>query len=457
MSGMPRGLGQTLAGWGNLPVQGTRVYRAHRWADAAETIRQAGAHGVIARGLGRSYGDAALNDGGSVLLGTRLDRLLAFDADTGVVECESGVSFGDLLRVFVPRGYFPPVTPGTKHVTMGGAIAADVHGKNHHRDGSFAAHLLDLRLLTASGEILTCSRAEHADAFWATCGGMGLTGMIMSARIRLRPVQSSFLLVDRTRCADLDQALEQFEKCDRFHQYSVAWIDCLARGRSLGRTVLMHANHAAPDQLPSAQRAAPLAWRKRRSRNVPVFAPGFMLNRWSVGAFNAVYYAAHPAREAHLCHFEPFFYPLDALGSWNRIYGRRGFIQYQVAFEPAHSRAGLIAVLDAIAASGRTPFLAVLKAFGQASGGMLSFPRAGYTLALDIPNHGTGLAKFAGSLNRVTLAHGGRVYLAKDAFLDAESFASMYPDADGFRAVKRRLDPSQRFSSSLARRIGLTG
>jgi FAD/FMN-containing dehydrogenase len=450
-----RGLHQNLAGWGNLPVQAACVYRAHRWGDAAEAIRQAGERGLIARGLGRSYGDAALNDGGAVLLSTRLDRMLAFDGETGVVECEGGVSLGALLRVFVPRGWFPPVTPGTKHVTVGGAIAADVHGKNHHRDGSFAAHVLDLRLLTGTGRILVCSREAHADAFWATLGGMGLTGVILSARIRLRRIQSSFVLVDQTRCADLDAALEQFEKRDRFYQYSVAWIDCLARGRSLGRTVLMHGNHAPPERLALAQRAAPLALRERRSRNVPFFAPAFLLNRWSVGAFNAAYYAAHPAREAQPCHYEPYFYPLDALGSWNRIYGRRGFIQYQVAFEPAHSRTGLIALLETIAASGRTPFLAVLKAFGPASGGMLSFPRPGYTLALDLPNRGPDLAQFVAELNRATLSHGGRVYLAKDALLDAASFARMYPDADRFRAVQRRLDPAQRFSSSLARRIGL--
>lgn len=444
-----------LSGWGNLPRQRASVYRAHRWRDVAEVVAKADGRGLIARGLGRSYGDAALNEDGAVLLLTRLDRLLAFDADAGVVECEGGVTLATLLEVFVPRGFFLPVTPGTRHVTVGGAIAADVHGKNHHRDGSLATFVLDLRVLVGSGDVLDCSRSRNSDLFWATVGGMGLTGVILSARLRLRAVRTSYMRVNYRRCADLDAVLEQFERSDRGCQYSVAWIDCMARGRALGRTVHMQADHAAPDDLPPAQRTMPLAPGRARQRNVPFHAPGFVLNPVCVRLFNAAYYARHPDRDAWLCHYAPFFYPLDALGNWNRIYGRRGFTQYQVAFEPAHSRAGLVALLEAIADSGRASFLAVLKSFGAPSGGLLSFPVNGHTLALDLPNRGSGLAQFIARLNRITLAHGGRVYLAKDAFLDAASFRAMYPAAADFLAVKRRVDPLGRFTSSLGRRIGL--
>jgi decaprenylphospho-beta-D-ribofuranose 2-oxidase len=454
---VPRCVRQRLSGWGNLPVHEASVYRAHRWHDAIDVVAQAcSGRGVIARGLGRSYGDAALNDAGAVLLLTRLDRLLAFDADAGVVECEGGVSLGDLLEVFVPRGWFLPVTPGTKHVTVGGAIAADVHGKNHHRDGSFAAFVLDLRLLTGAAEVVTCSREANQELFWATLGGMGLTGVVLSARLRLRAVRTGYMRVDTVRCASLDEVLQQFEESDRSWPYSVAWIDCMARGRSLGRTILMRADHAAPDELDASRRSAALQVRGAKQRNVPLFAPGALLNPFSVRLFNAGYYALHPARHGQLCHYEPFFYPLDALGHWNRIYGRSGFIQYQVAFPSHSSRVGLIALLEAISKSGRASFLAVLKSFGAPSGGLLSFPLFGHTLALDIPNRGSNFAQFVAGLNRITLAHGGRVYLAKDAFLDPDSFSSMYPAAARFRAVKQQSDPRARFSSSLSRRLGLT-
>jgi FAD/FMN-containing dehydrogenase len=453
---MQRPLQQTLSGWGNFPRQPAGVYRAHRWRDAMEVVANAPARGVAIRGLGRSYGDAALNAHGAILLTERLDRLLGFDPESGVVECESGVTFATLLEVFVPRGWFLPVTPGTRHVTVGGAIAADVHGKNHHRDGSLGTFVLDLRLLTGTGDVIECSREANVDAFWATIGGMGLTGVILSARLRLRPIRTSYMRVDTFRVAHLDEALERFEKNDPCYDYSVAWIDCMARGRALGRSVLLHARHAGAHDLGRSQAAQPLVAQPRRARNVPRFTPGGLLNARTVQLFNALYYARHPTREGSVCHFDAYFYPLDALGYWNRIYGPHGFIQYQVAFDAARSREGLIALLDAVSRSGRGSFLAVLKAFGRDSPGLLSFPRSGYTLALDIPHRGADFAQFVAQLDRITLAHGGRVYLAKDACLDAESFKAMYPAAGRFREVKRRLDPMERLSSSLARRVGLT-
>jgi decaprenylphospho-beta-D-ribofuranose 2-oxidase len=446
---------QRLSGWGNYPVQAARVFRPRRWAEALEVIAQTNGTGVLARGLGRSYGDAALNEGGNVLLSGGFDHFLSFDEATGVVECESGVTFADLLDVFLPRGFFPPVTPGTKHVTIGGAIAADVHGKNHHRDGSIAFAVEDFRLATGTGEIIACSREQNADAFWATIGGMGLTGVILSARIRLKRVSSAYMIVDEERVKDLDAALERFAATDGQYQYSVAWIDCLASGASLGRTVIMQGSHAEPEQLSTTQRTAPFARERGRKLVAPFFAPGFILGPASVRLLNNAYYRSHPSRGGVVCHCERFFYPLDAVANWNRIYGKRGFVQYQVAFESATSRQGLIELLEHVAKSRRASFLAVLKAFGQADEGFISFARPGYTLSLDIANTGPELVALARTLDAIALKHGGRVYLAKDACLSAESFAAMYPGAAQFKAVKQRLDPSGRFSSSLARRVGL--
>ncbi len=452
--GIIRARTQALTGWGNYHVHPARVYRPHAWREVIDVVARAGAGGITPRGLGRSYGDAALNDDGEVVLCTQLNRFLSFDPDTCVLECESGVSIGDLLEVFVPRGYFPPVTPGTKHVTIGGAIAADIHGKNHHRDGSFSFFVVDLHLLTATGEILTCSREEHPEVFWATVGGMGLTGVVLSARIRLLPITSAYLQVDTHRVGNLDEALARFAADDAHYAYSVAWVDCLARGAAAGRGVLMFANHADRSQLDAERRREPLSRPARRRASVPFFLPGFALNALSARAFNARYYAGHPSKRGELCHYEPFFYPLDGIENWNRVYGRRGFIQYQAAFEPHTGPAAIAALLALLRERGCASFLAVLKSLGQASGGLLSFARPGYTLSLDIPNPAR-LGEWVRALDALVVQHGGRVYLAKDACLNDDVFAAMYPSARQFKDVKQRIDPSERFTSSLARRIGL--
>ncbi|HET6882286.1 MAG TPA: FAD-binding oxidoreductase [Pirellulales bacterium] len=443
---------QVLAGWGNVAAERSLVCRPERVAELRGAVRES-SRTLISRGLGRSYGDAAVNSGG-VVSHLRLNRFLAFDEGQGVVECEAGVSFEELIRVALPRGFFPAVTPGTKYVTVGGAIAADVHGKNHHVDGSFADCLVDFRLMTASGEVLRCSRSENAQVFWATLGGMGLTGAIVDARFRLRPVQSAHLTVDYQRTADLDQSLQAFSDGDAGYGYSVAWIDCLARGRSLGRSVLMRGNHTPAGELPPSV-IEPLGVPDRRHKRVPCFLPNFVLNSWSVRAFNALYYRRHGDRRA-VVDYDSFFYPLDAVEDWNRIYGRRGFLQYQAAFPVDTSRAGLIALLETIAASRQASFLAVLKTFGPANEGLLSFPIAGSTLAVDLPNTGAAVSGLLDELDRIVVAHGGRVYLAKDVRLARGSFEAMYPRADEFRRIKAALDPQGRFDSALARRLGLS-
>jgi len=440
---------ETLSGWGRHPVQACRVYRPEKVSELAQVLAGAAEGGVIPRGLGRAYGDAALNEGGAVISHLRLNRLLAFDEATGELECEGGVSLGEIVDAFLPRGWFLPVVPGTRHVTVGGAIAADVHGKNHHADGTFARFVREIRLLTPGRGLLHCTREMEGDAFRATLGGMGLTGAIVSARLRLMRVESAWMTVDQVPTAGLDDVLARFSGADSGHRYSVAWIDALAKGKQLGRGVLLLGEHAPA----SAVRGDPFARKGGGVRAVPFDAPSRLLNRVTVGAFNRVYRAAHRARTGDPQPLEPYFWPLDAVGGWNRLYGKRGFIQYQLVVPPGAEDA-LRAVLERAANSGRASFLAVLKRFGPAGEGLLSFPMEGWTLSLDFPV-APGLREMVGEMDHVVADAGGRVYLAKDAVLDAPTFARMYPAADAFRDVRRTLDPAGVLTSSLGRRIGL--
>jgi FAD/FMN-containing dehydrogenase len=421
-------------------------------------LREPSESSWIARGLGRSYGDSALNpasSGGTVLLDD-INHLAAFDPATGAVTCAAGVSFAELIDVFLPRGWFLPVTPGTKFVTVGGAIAADIHGKNHHVDGTFGRFVDSLDLLTADGEVLTCSPSERADVFWATIGGMGLTGVILRATFRLRKVESAYVNVDYRKAKNLDEAFDLFQEGDQAYRYSVAWVDCLASGENLGRSVLMRGDHAAVADLPPSLRSRPLALRAKRTKSIPFNFPSFVLNPWSVKAFNALYYARHHDGRK-LVSYDAFFYPLDGILHWNRMYGRRGFIQYQALFPPESSRAGMRALLEAIAGSRMASFLAVLKSTGAANPGLLSFPKPGHTLALDLPNAEARLRNLVERLDAIVLEHGGRLYLAKDAMMSSGTFSRMYEKLDEFRGVRQRLDPRGRFSSAQARRLGIVG
>jgi FAD/FMN-containing dehydrogenase len=404
--------------------------------------------------MGSGYGDAALNAGSGVILHERLGRLLDFDPDTGVLTAEGGACFADILKVFLPRGWFLPVTPGTKFVSVGGAIAADVHGKNHHSDGSIGRYLLDFELLAGTGEILHCSRGQNADVFFATLGGMGLTGAIVSARLQLRRVDSGYVNVRYQRARDLDEALGLFASGDQNHRFSVAWIDCLSSGKSFGRSVLMRGDHAPAAGLTGRAADAPLAPRAKRRPGVPFFMPPFVLNPWSVKVFNALFYRRHHDRDA-VVDYDSYFYPLDSVPHWNRFYGRRGYLQYQVVVPHASARAGLVQLLERLIASRRASFLAVLKAMGAESGGLLSFPTPGYTLALDLPYTGPDVLEFLRGLDEVVLDHGGRVYLAKDTCMKPASFERMYPAVGRFREIKSRIDPHNRFASSQSKRLGI--
>jgi decaprenylphospho-beta-D-ribofuranose 2-oxidase len=442
---------QPISGWGRYPVETCHLYRPEKRSEVAAALAAGRQTSYIPRGLGRSYGDAALNKDGGVIWQVLLNRFLSFDSTSGELECESGVSLAEIIQYFLPRGWFLPVTPGTKFVTVGGAIAADIHGKNHHRDGSFSNFVRDLRLLVPSGDVLLCSPTQNPETFWATVGGMGLTGVIQSARLNLRRVDSAYVFVDYYRAANLEDVLTAMDVEDERYEYSVAWIDGLATGDHMGRSVLMRGNHAPARELPARVRQ-PLELKTGTQHRLLLDFPSVALNKLTVKTFNTVYYAVHHTARRQVVNFERFFYPLDAIDRWNRMYGKRGFVQYQIALPQAGGREGLRIILDRVTRSGRASFLAVLKRFGSAGPGLLSFPLRGYTLALDIPA-ASGLVPFLHELDRMTLDYGGRIYLAKDALLRAEDFAAMYPQLESFRAIQRKLDPKRRLSSSMARRL----
>jgi len=449
-----RTLTTPLACWGNTPVQSCVLARPEKRRELVDLLREPPRGTLISRGMGRSYGDASLNENAGVVLHERLNRFLAFDAASGTLECEGGASLSEIIDAFLPRGFFPAVTPGTRFVTVGGMIAADVHGKNHHTDGSIASFVDSFRLLTPARGELSCSRDENADLYFATLGGMGLTGIITRARLRLQRVASAFVTVTEKRAKNLEECAAQLQGDFAKSRYSVAWIDCLTGGKSLGRAVVMGGEHAGAHEVARGAAGSPLVAPVKGSRSVPFFFPGGALNSLTCRAFNAVYYRAHPDTKKTVA-YAPFFYPLDSVLHWNRIYGRRGFQQYQVVI-PFEAGVGALAeILAKIAESGRASFLAVLKTFGGESGGLLSFPRPGWTLSLDLPN-ARGLNEFLSSLDERVIRHGGRRYLAKDAGMKREHFEAMYPRLAEFRGVRASVDPEGKLSSSLGRRLGLS-
>jgi decaprenylphospho-beta-D-ribofuranose 2-oxidase len=444
-----------VTGWGRTAPTTARLVRPRSYAEAVAAVRDCGVRGGIPRGLGRAYGDAAQNAGGSVLDMTGLDRIHAIDVEGGTVLCDAGVSLHTLMRLLLPLGWFVPVTPGTRYVTVGGAIGADIHGKNHHVSGSFSRHVVSLELLTADGEVRVVPR--DTELFDATAGGMGLTGVILTATVRLQPVETSLMLVDTERAADLDDLMARLAATDHRYRYSVAWIDLLARGAATGRAVLTRGDHAPLDALPRRTRARrdPLAFRTSRLPAAPSFVPEGLLSRTTVGLFNELWYRKAPrARAGRLQSIPAFFHPLDGVPHWNRIYGRGGFVQYQFVVGYGQEDA-LRRIVRRIAEHRCPSFLAVLKRFGDADPGWLSFPVPGWTLALDIPANLPGLGPFLDELDEEVAAAGGRVYLAKDSRLRPELLAAMYPRLDDFRALRAELDPRGVFTSDLSRRLAL--
>jgi decaprenylphospho-beta-D-ribofuranose 2-oxidase len=444
-----------FTGWGRTAPTVARVITPGSAEELEAVLADAGSRGVIARGLGRSYGDAAQNAGGDVVLTGRLNRILDLDLAHGTVTVESGVSLDHLMRTLVPLGFWPAVSPGTRQVSVGGAIASDIHGKNHHRDGTFGANVETMVLVTPAKGTLTLTPAATPEEFWATTGGMGLTGLIRQATVGLRPIETATMRVDSERTPDLDTTMGLMADMDRGYRYAVAWIDCLARGSSLGRSILEFGDHARLDELPPRKRDPRRALRFAPSDFVaaPPWAPSGLLNRWSVAAFNELWYRKSPRRSrGHLVSAASFFHPLDMVSGWNRIYGTRGFLQYQVLIPDGQEEA-LRAILEALVKARCASFLAVLKRFGAANPAPLSFPRPGWTLALDLPVAFSGLATLLDHLDEMVVGAGGRVYLAKDSRLRPDLLEAMYPELPRWRAIRDRLDPEHRMCSDLTRRL----
>ena len=443
---------ELLSGWGRTAPTAATVVRPRDAREVADVVRAAGPRGVIARGLGRSYGDAAQDSGGTVLDLTGLDALHV-DAANGVASCGAGVSLETLMRAALPLGWFVPVTPGTRQVTVGGALAADVHGKNHHAAGSFSRHVRSLTLVGADGDSHELGTDDPLAQ--ATAGGMGLTGVVTDAEVELQPVTSVWMRADTTRADDLDCLMAVLEGADRQHPYTVAWIDCLARGRRLGRGIVTAGTHAEREDLPDRRRATALRFTPTRGLPGLPWAPGGLLNPATVAAFNEAWFRKAPSRrEGELQRIGAFFHPLDGVRNWNRLYGPGGFVQYQLVV-PFAAADVVRTVVQRLSAARAASFLAVLKRFGPASPGPLSFPQPGWTLALDLPARTPGLGPLLDGLDELVAGAGGRVYLAKDSRLRPDLLAAMYPRVDEWRELRSRIDPHRRFVSDLSRRLDL--
>ena len=428
----------TFTSWGNIlrkPHESASLVSRYADFPAVPALSS-----LLPYGNGRSYGDSCLNIGAGLMPTRALDRFMAFDAETGIVTCESGILLDEMFRIIMPAGWFVPVTPGTRFVTLGGAIANDVHGKNHHAVGTIGRHLMRFELLRSDGRRLTCSPSENPDLFGATIGGLGLTGVITWAQLQLRPISGPLMSVETIRFANLDEFLRLQAESDSDFEYTVAWVDCLGTGSQLGRGWFERANHSP----------TPAAWPAEPSKglNVPFAPPFSLVNGASLRLFNTLYY--HRPRPRHADRwFESYFYPLDSIGNWNRLYGPRGLYQYQCVIPDEAGRDGTAALLNAISRSGQGSFLAVLKAFGDLdSPGMLSFPRKGLTLALDFPNRGQSLERLFAELDAVVRDTGGRLYPAKDGRMPPELFRDGFPR---WREFTQYIDP--RCSSSFWRRV----
>jgi decaprenylphospho-beta-D-ribofuranose 2-oxidase len=430
-----------LSGWGRVPVPGREV----RSEDLEALTRDA----VLCRGLGRSYGDSSLPPPSHpVVAGAALaDRILAFDPATGVLRAEAGLSLREMNRIFLPRGFFAPVTPGTEYVTLGGMVAADVHGKNHHRAGCFGNHVRALRMRVADGRILECSREAEPDLFRATVGGMGLTGHILEVEFPLIRVPSPWIVMESERIEDIDQFIAGLKAAGARWPYTLGWIDCLSRGKALGRGILMRGRFAEAAEAPAHPP------RPMRRLAVPFVLPGWVVGPWSVRAFNWLWYHRHvPRVKRGVVSPEWFFYPLDFVAHWNRMYGPRGFTQYQCVVPDAAGHGAARRFLELLTARGGASFLCVIKDCGPEGFGLLSFPRPGISIALDIPiNDRT--QSLVDALNELVIAEGGRIYLAKDALTRPEHFRKMEPRLAQWTRIRRQWDPSGRLRSAQSVRV----
>ena len=402
---------QKITNWGNFPV----VEKEMKSEDSLQKIKDfvLSHKEVIARGNGRCYGDASLGE--NIFSTKRLNKFIGFDKIEGVLECEAGVLLSDILEISVPQGYFLNVTPGTKFVSVGGAIASDVHGKNHHSEGCFSEYVLEFKLMKENAEVITCSREENTEDFWATVGGMGLTGIILSAKIKLKNIETAYIRQESIKADNLDEIFQLFEESEGW-LYNVAWIDCLQKGENIGRSILMRGYHALREELPPKLHKNPLKNPRKIMPTTPFYFPSWVLNSFTIKIFNWLYYNKQTKKSVEgFVHYEPFFYPLDVINEWNKIYGKKGFIQYQMVIPKEKGKEGMRKILETIADSGNGSFLAVLKLFGKNNPKAYnSFPMEGYTLALDFKVNNK-LKYLVEELDKIVEEFGGRIYLTKDS------------------------------------------
>ena len=431
---------KTISGWGGYPSQDAQVITP--LSISAYKSQLENHPSLIPRGMGRSYGDSAI--AATVLQSTCCDHFIGFDTATGLITVEAGATLRDILKVTVKHGWFVPVTPGTSFVTVGGAIASDVHGKNHHVAGTFGQHVVSMTVLLGTGEVVTTSPTELPDLFHATCGGMGLTGVITTATIRLIPIRSAYIKQRAIKAGSIEEACEAFE-ANSSSTYSVAWIDCLSTGQTLGRSVLMIGEHSDSGEL-DVKIKTPIT--------IPIHTPAALLNSLTMRAFNTAYWAKAAHNKRQTVPLLPYFYPLDAIGGWNKLYGIAGFVQYQFVLPKTDGVANMRKILTRIAQSGSGSFLAVLKQFGPANQNLLSFPIEGYTLALDF-KMSSSVIDLLHWLDGMVADMGGRVYLTKDAVMRELSFKTTYPKWQAFEAVRQKYCAIGKFSSAQSKRLGL--
>lgn len=438
-----------IANWGNYPVMNSDE-KTFSFDDQLLKLVKEEDH-YIPRGNGRCYGDGSL--AGKTISTLKYDKVLAFDSDQGTFECESGITLDKILEIIVPKGWFLPVTPGTKFITIGGAVASDVHGKNHHVDGAFSAHIMEMDVMISSGEIITCSADLNTDLFQATCGGMGLTGVISRVKFDLKKISTAYIKQKQIKAANLEEVIALFEEY-KDYTYSVAWIDCLKKGNEFGRSILMLGEHATQNELSEKQKANPLPKPSNKQIPFPFNLPSWVLNPFTVKAFNFLYYGKNFKKVIdNVVPYEPFFYPLDAISNWNRGYGKKGFVQYQFVL-PLSAKQGLIDILHSISDAGLGSFLAVLKVFGKQES-LISFPMEGYTLALDFPVR-DGLFEFLDKLDKIVLQYNGRLYMSKDARMKPEILEAGYPELEKFRSIIKKYDPQRKIVSVQSERLLLT-
>ncbi|PCH63033.1 MAG: FAD-linked oxidase [SAR86 cluster bacterium] len=435
-----------IHGWGRYPKIMSQEFAPDNRA-GIEAILQQQTH-LIARGAGRSYGDSSLAN--KHLSSRRLDHFIHFDKVSGLLTCEAGVTIEAILNITVAQGWILPVLPGTQYITIGGAIASDIHGKNHHMDGCFSQHVHSLKIMLASGDTNTCSPNENRELFRASCGGMGLTGIIIEASLQLIKISSPYIQQQSISTNNLEETFDVLEK-HMNSKYSVAWLDCIAKGERLGRSVVFIGEHLQTQDNLKPQHSL----FNKLSLSIPFSTPALLLNKTTMGVFNKLYYArATKQAGLHRSHYQSYFFPLDSIQHWNRLYGAAGFLQYQFVLPSSNALIGMSEILEKITTAGKGSFLSVLKKFGASNANYLSFPIEGYTLTLDF-KYEANLLAFLEELDQIVLNYGGRLYLAKDARMSEATFKRSYPNWQEFMEIKQTLDPNNLFSSRQSERLGL--